>query len=76
MRAGGAFGPFEHVIHVPKPDDIGQPDWANSIIESASETACPADMDKAGFSSGARGFGVSDEGRSFGSTVTTARATW
>jgi hypothetical protein len=43
---GGAYGPFELVMHVPKPDDIGQPDWSNSIILSASERACPSDLEE------------------------------
>lgn len=72
---GGAFRPFQYVIHVPRPEGIGQPDWGNSIIESAREKACPTDLDKDGSSWGGRGFGASDEGMVVRVDMTTARVT-
>jgi len=59
---GGAFGPFEAVIHVPSPDDIGQPDWANPIFMSAWESACSSDREQDGFQWSGHGFHVSDAG--------------
>jgi hypothetical protein len=59
---GGEFGPFEFAMHVPKPQDIGQPDWGDEIILSAWQRVCARDQENDGFHWRGRGFDVSATG--------------
>jgi hypothetical protein len=59
---GGTFGPLDYLLHVPKPEAIGEPDWGNPIIQWAWQRSCAEDQEQDGFRWSGRGFHVSDQG--------------